>query len=138
MGNRDLTFPRPRVRGGAMYTNRLRFPLLTSCYVAFTLVLVTSPATAQATNASLNGTYTFEVGSPDNYTVQANMFGQQVGFCNGSPIPFGYFCFSNLAQEVISGTLIADGAGNIISGSNFTFTADPNRYQCSPKNNPTS
>ena len=121
-----------------MYTNRPRFPLLTSCFVMFTLVVVTSLATAQATNASLKGTYTFAIGSPSHYFNQGNMFGQQVGFCN-FPIPFGYGCFGpNLGQDLITGTLVADGAGNIITGSNFTFTADPNRYQCSPINNPTA
>jgi len=36
---------------------------------------------AQVTNASLSGTYTFQIGGQSGYTVQYNMFGQQVGFC---------------------------------------------------------
>ena len=119
-----------------MYRKRLRFSLLSSYVVLFSLMLVTSLARAQATNASLNGTYTFELGSPNQYFVQSNMFNQQVGFCNGSQIPFGYSCFMNFGQAVIAGTFIADGAGNITTGSTYTFTADPNQYQCASKNSP--
>jgi len=63
------------------------------------------------------------------------MFGQQVGFCQGSQMPYGYSCQGpQLAQEVIEGTLVADGNGNVTSG-NYTQTQDPNETQCSSKNN---
>jgi hypothetical protein len=103
---------------------------------ALTLLSFVPSATAQATNASLKGTYTFVFGAFHNYAIQLNMFGRQVGFCNGSPVPFGYSCFANLAQQVITGTFIADGLGNLSSGSNFTLTADPNENQCSSNHNP--
>jgi hypothetical protein len=92
-------------------------------------------ATAQATNASLKGTYTFAFGAPHIYGIQVNMFGRQVGFCTGSPVPFGYSCPTNLGQQVITGTIVADGLGNVSSG-NFTLTTDPNEHQCSANNNP--
>lgn len=104
--------------------------------VMFIFLSIAPLATAQATNASLKGTYTFAVGAPHDYGLQFNMFGQQVGFCNGNAIPFGYSCFTNLAQQVITGTLIADGLGNVSSGSNFTLTADPNEFQCASIHNP--
>jgi hypothetical protein len=43
---------------------------------------------AQVTNASVSGTYTFQLGSADGYNVQFNMFGQQVGFCPSGPTSF--------------------------------------------------
>jgi hypothetical protein len=94
---------------------------------------------AQVTNASLSGTYTFQFGSADGYTVQFNMFNQQVGFCPSAPykLPFGYYCYFNpTASDLTTGTLVADGKGNIISGSTFTNTYDPQEYQCAKKSNP--
>jgi len=93
---------------------------------------------AQVTNASVSGTYTFQLGSADGYTVQFNMFGQQVGFCpSGSKLPFGYSCYFNpTAEDLTTGTLVADGKGNIVSGSSFTNTFDPQEYQCAKKANP--
>ncbi len=91
---------------------------------------------AQVTNASLSGTYTFQIGGPASYTVQSNMFNQQVGFCpstiNKPPfkLPFGYYCyFVTTASDMTTGTLVADGKGNITKGS-FTSTRDPQEYQC--------
>jgi hypothetical protein len=94
---------------------------------------------AQVTNASVSGTYTFQLGSADGYNVQFNMFGQQVGFCpSGSyKLPFGYYCYFNpTASDLTTGTLVADGKGNIVSGSSFTNTFDPQEYQCAKKSNP--
>ncbi len=67
------------------------------------------------------------------------MFGQQVGFCpSGSyKLPFGYSCFFNAtASDLTTGTVVADGKGNIITGSNFTNTFDPQEYQCAKKSKP--
>lgn len=94
---------------------------------------------AQVTNASFSGTYTFQIGSPAGYTVQFNMFNQQVGFCPSASykLPFGYYCYFNpTATDLTTGTLVADGKGNIISGSSFTTTYDPQEYQCAKKSNP--
>jgi hypothetical protein len=94
---------------------------------------------AQVTNASVSGTYTFQLGSADGYTVQFNMFGQQVGFCPSASykLPFGYYCFFNpTATDLTTGTLVADGKGNIVSGSSFTNTYDPQEYQCAKNSNP--
>ena len=94
---------------------------------------------AQVTNASLSGTYTFQIGSPAGYTVQFNMFNQQVGFCPSASykLPFGYYCYFNpTATDLTTGTLVADGKGNIVSGSSFTNTFDPQEYQCAKKSNP--
>jgi hypothetical protein len=94
---------------------------------------------AQVTDASVSGTYTFQLGSADGYNVQFNMFGQQVGFCpSGSyKLPFGYYCYFNpTASDLTTGTLVADGKGNIVSGSSFTNTFDPQEYQCAKKSNP--
>jgi hypothetical protein len=96
---------------------------------------------AQVTNASLSGTYTFQIGSADGYNVQFNMFGQQVGFCPSATykLPFGYYCYFNpTATDLTTGTVVADGNGNIVSGSSFTNTYDPQEYQCAKKSNPVS
>jgi hypothetical protein len=119
-----------------MAKTRFRSRLFTSGFLVFGVVLIAASATAQATNASLKGTYTFVFGAPHDYGIQLNMFGRQVGFCNGNQIPFGYSCLVVLAQQVISGTLISDGLGNVSSGSNYTLTVDPNESQCSPNHNP--
>jgi hypothetical protein len=96
---------------------------------------------AQANNGSLTGTYTLVFGSPDELYIQTNMFGQEVGFCpnpNGEQLPYGYSCQNEtLDQAVLTGTLVADGNGNIISGSSYTLAPDPNSYECSSKHNPT-
>jgi hypothetical protein len=94
---------------------------------------------AQVTNASLSGTYTFQIGGPAGYTVQYNMFGQQVGFCPSTSykLPFGYYCYFNpTATDMTTGTLVADGNGNIITGSSFTTTHDPQEYQCAKNGKP--
>lgn len=83
---------------------------------------------------SLDGTYTFQMVELKDYSVETNLNGQQVGFCNG--IAVGYGCWDAITFHVLAGTITADGAGNITSGS-YTMTADPNSYQCNPKNNPT-
>jgi hypothetical protein len=95
---------------------------------------------AQVTNASLSGTYTFQIGGPSGYTVQYNMFNQQVGFCPSATykLPFGYTCYFNpTATNISTGTLVADGKGNITTGS-FTTTHDPQEYQCAKNGNPVS
>ncbi|HKF47122.1 MAG TPA: hypothetical protein VKB38_07165 [Terracidiphilus sp.] len=91
---------------------------------------------AQATQASLDGTYTFLFSNMSDYSPAFNMNGQQVGFCDGIT-PIGYNCGYTVTFGVIRGTLVADGRGNITSGA-FTQTNDPNSYECSPGNNPTS
>jgi hypothetical protein len=93
---------------------------------------------AQVTNASISGTYTFQIGGPSGYTVQNNMFNQQVGFCPNTSykLPFGYYCyFTPTATDMTTGTLVADGNGNITSGS-FTSTRDPQEYQCAKNAKP--
>jgi hypothetical protein len=112
---------------------------LGGCVALSVLALLSASAMGQATNGSLTGTYTLIFGSPGELYIQTNMFGQEVGFCpNSGQLPFGYSCQNQaLDQDVLSGTLVADGNGNIISGSSYTYIADPNRYQCSSKYNPT-
>lgn len=93
---------------------------------------------AQVTNASLSGTYTFQIGGPAGYTVQYNMFNQQVGFCptRSYKLPFGYYCyFVPTATDTTTGSIVADGKGNINSGS-FTSTHDPQEYQCAKNARP--
>ena len=112
-------------------------PRLAAAILLFSLA-VASGLHAQVTNASLSGTYTFQIGSQDGYTVQFNMFNQQVGFCPSGAykLPFGYYCsFNPTASDLTTGTLAADGKGNIVSGS-FTNTYDPQEYQCAKKANP--
>lgn len=112
---------------------------LAAAILLFSLA-VASGLHAQVTNASLSGTYTFQIGSQDGYTVQFNMFNQQVGFCPSGAykLPFGYYCsFNPTASDLTAGTLVADGKGNIVSG-NFTNTYDPQEYQCAKKSNPVS
>jgi len=94
---------------------------------------------AQVTNASLSGTYTYQIGGPAGYTVQYNMFNQQVGFCPSTSykLPFGYYCyFVPTATDMTTGTVVADGNGNIITGSSFTTTHDPQEYQCAKNAKP--
>lgn len=95
---------------------------------------------AQVTDASFSGTYSFQLGQAAGYVAQYNMFNQQVGFCpSGSSykVPFGYYCsFNVLAEDVTTGTMVADGKGNLVAGSTFTTTYDPLEYQCAAKSNP--
>jgi hypothetical protein len=100
--------------------------------VVLALALVSTLSFAQASNASLTGTYTFAIGAVSYLSIQYNMSGQQVGFCFGT-IPQTYSCGNQLGQDVITGTLVADGKGNIVAGSNYVYTTDPNSYQCSSK-----
>lgn len=104
-------------------------------FLGFVLAWGNVLALAQATNAALSGTYTLVYGAVDNITIQSNMFGQQVGFCSNASgqipftqIPFGYACPSVDEQNVLTATLIADGKGNITTGSTFVLTADPNSH----------
>jgi hypothetical protein len=108
---------------------------LCRCFLLLGLASMATSAAAQ--DNTLSGTYTFVFGHVDQYSVQSNMFGQQVGFCGNGQIPFQYSCDSLLGQDVLTGTLVADGKGSIIAGSSYVLTDDPNRYECSPKNNPT-
>jgi hypothetical protein len=104
------------------------------------LLLALASMTTAAQDNTFSGTYTFVVGASNEITIQTNMFGQEVGFCpNGSQqLPFGYSCNqTNLGQDVITGTLIADGKGNITTGSNYVLTRDINAVQCSSKFNAT-
>ena len=110
---------------------------LCRCFLLLALASMTTSAAAQ--NNTFSGTYTFVFGSVGGFSIQQNMFGQEVGFCsNGGPhLPFGYSCNQNLGQDVVTGTMVADGAGNLTTGSTFVFTADPNSFKCSSKYNPT-
>lgn len=107
--------------------------------IALGMSFLSSAVAAQSNTFS--GTYTFVFGIPDEYSIQLNMFGQEVGFCPASAtppsLPFGYSCSLNLFQDVLTGTLVADGNGNITTGSNYVFTVDPNKAQCSTKYNAT-
>jgi hypothetical protein len=87
-------------------------------------------ATSAATLASLSGTYTFQMVQLDDYSVESNMKGQQVGFCNGSVA--GYNCWNAETFDLLTGTLVADGAGHITSG-NYTMTMDPKQLQVQPQ-----
>ena len=107
--------------------------------VWYLLALALASTLSAAQDNTFSGTYTFLFGSLDGFTIQRNMFGQQVGFCTGSTqLPFGYSCNQGqIGQDVITGTLVADGKGKIITGSNYVVTADPNAYQCSTRFNAT-
>lgn len=105
------------------------------CTVVAILAIVPS-LRAQATLASLDGTYTFLVSNLGDYSPEYNWTGQQVGFCNGLE-PVGYNCGYNITFGLITGTIVADGKGNITSGT-FTQANDPNSYECNPKDNPTT
>ena len=106
---------------------------LCRCFLLLALASVTTSAAAQ--NNTFSGTYTFVFGVPSNISIQQNMFGQEVGFCNNvsSQFPFGYSCNQTLGQDVVTGTLIADGSGKIIAGSNLVLTVDPSSSQCSSR-----
>ena len=111
---------------------------LCRCSLPLALALMTIPSAAQ--NNTFSGTYTFVTGSVNELQIQTNMFGQEVGFCPNGPqqLPFGYSCNQvTLSQDVLTGTLIADGAGNIITGSNAVYTPDVNSNKCSSKYNAT-
>lgn len=97
-------------------------------------VAVPSMLTAQVTNASLKGTYTWQVSTLDAYSPAFNWSGQQVGFCVNDN-PFNYNCGYNVTFDLVTGTIVADGAGHVTG--TFDQTADPNSYECESKNNPT-
>lgn len=107
--------------------------------ITFGISFLTASVSAQTNTFS--GTYTFVFGIPDEYSIELNMFGQEVGFCPANAtapkLPFGYSCSMNFFQEVLTGTLVADGNGNITTGSNYVYTVDPNEAQCSTKYNAT-
>ncbi len=97
-------------------------------------MLCASAAVGQASVASLSGTYTLLFGGDDAFSIQTNMFGQQVGFClPGTQLPYGYSCQPIYGQDVLTGSLIADGKGNITTGSTYVYTADPKRAVCTSK-----
>lgn len=115
---------------------RILFLLCVAMPATVSTVLGQIPmATATATLGSFSGTYTFHLGQLRGYTLEYNLTGQQVGFCNGS-VPAGYFCQENYTFDLLEGRIVADGAGHITSGS-FAITPDPNSYECSPNNHPT-
>jgi len=86
-------------------------------------------------DAAFKGTYTVGLASTDLYWVLNNMNNQQVGFATGEQTPYNYSSNVEMGQSFFTGTIVADGAGHITSGT-FSLTADPNEVQCSPKNNP--
>ena len=107
------------------------------CFLLLALASMTTSSAAQ--DNTFSGTYTLVFGSPGDFSIQQNMFGQEVGFCpNGPPpqLPFGYSCNEENSQDVLTGTLVADGNGNIITGSSYVLTADVNSNKCSSKYNP--
>jgi hypothetical protein len=117
---------------------RIRGSRLLAAAILFFSIAAASSLHAQVTNASFSGTYTFQIGGQGNYTVQDNMFGEQVGFCPSTSykLPFGYYCyFLSTASDMTTGTLVADGNGNITSGA-FTSTHDPQEYQCAKSSKP--
>lgn len=117
---------------------RIRSSRLLAAAILFFSLAAASSLHAQVTNASLSGTYTFQIGGPAGYTVQYNMFGEQVGFCPTGTykLPFGYYCyFNSTATDMTTGTLVADGNGNITTGT-FTSTHDPQEYQCAKSAKP--
>jgi hypothetical protein len=112
-------------------------------FIVFSMLALSSLSSAQTSdvlkapyNAAFKGTYTFGIVSVNQYWVQYNMNNQQVGFCNGGgSFPYGYSCSISLGQDVITGTFVADGKGNIAASSTLSYTSDPNSYQCSTKKN---
>jgi hypothetical protein len=89
-----------------------------------------------AQDNTFSGTYTYVVGDVVLLTIQTNMFGQEVGFCQSGNLPYGYSCFQpSLGQAVITGSVVADGKGNITTGSNYVLTFDVNSQKCSSKFN---
>ena len=116
---------------------RIMLTLLRLLISVGALALASTLSAAQ--DNTFSGTYTLLFGSEDGFTIQQNMFGQEVGFCTGSgQLPFGYSCTQGQqSQDIITGTLVADGKGKIITGSSYVLTADPNAYQCSSKYNAT-
>ncbi len=107
---------------------------LAGCVVVLAMAWTGTPAAAQ--NNTLSGTYTVLYAASYDYLVQFNALGQQVGFCNSTrKLPVGYSCYAFPGQDVFTGTLIANGTGGIVTGSNFVLTRDPNYYQCSSNYN---
>jgi hypothetical protein len=95
-------------------------------------------ATAQLSSpyaANAKGTYTFALANVKSYTVLYSPAGNQAGFCNGPQPPWGYSCATDLGQEVITGTMVLDGAGHVESTSTYNDVADPNAYTCSSHRN---
>ena len=88
------------------------------------LTLVSTLSVAATDNSSFKGTYTFEIASTSEYYLEYNSSGGQVGFCTGQQIPQGYSCVAQLGQDVITGSINADGAGHVTG--NFSMRSDPN------------
>src|SRR6185437_6812825 len=100
-----------------------------SCIAQFTALTTTTP-----TLASFNGTYSWQAANLKDYSVEYNMQGQQVGFCNGSVN--GYGCWDAQTFNLLTGSIVANGVGRLTG--TVTETRDPNSYKCHPKTNPTS
>jgi len=88
------------------------------------LTLVSTLSVAATNNESFKGTYTFTIASVYRYSPEYNNKGKQVGFCTGQKIPSGYSCGTEVGQDVITGTLVADGDGHV-KGS-YSIRPDPN------------
>ena len=108
----------------------MRKSMLFACIAVLTMV---APAFAQDTLVSFKGTYTFQMVTLSNYFVEWNMNGQQVGFCNNAAV-VGYTCVNYYTFDLLTGSLVADGAGHITSGT-YSKTRDPNSYECNTQNN---
>jgi hypothetical protein len=108
---------------------------LLHCLAVLVMILIGISLSAQA-DASLSGSYAMIFGVLSDFSVQQNMFNQQVGFCplQSPQLPFGYSCNQVSGQDFLTATLLANGKGAIESGS-YTITSDPNAYQCSSKYN---
>jgi len=89
------------------------------------LILVSTLSVAATDNSSFKGTYTFEIASTSEYYIEYNSSGGQVGFCTGQKIPQDYSCGAQLGQDVITGSITADGVGHVTGGS-FSMRSDPN------------
>jgi len=93
-------------------------------FAILALALVVSTLSVATNDASFKGTYTLAVASVYRYSPEYNNKGQQIGFCTGQKIPNGYSCGAEVGQDVISGTLVADGNGHV-RGS-YSMRSDPN------------
>jgi hypothetical protein len=99
---------------------------LTRVFAIALLTLTSTLSLAATSNASFKGTYTFISTQPQQLQTEFDRETHtSVGACPQNGPPTGYYCsFTGIGESTILGSIVADGAGRVTSGT-FTETPDP-------------
>ncbi len=100
------------------------------CFLLLALASMTTSSAAQ--DNTFSGTYTLVFGSRDRLLHPAKHVrpgGRLLSQRSAAAASLRLFVYSETGQDVLTGTLVADGNGNIITGSSYVLTADLNSIQ---------